>query len=90
MRGFIARELLKTEETYVTGLKTLVQVYVNQLRTRAMQGEPVVSDAELRQIFSDVEPIRTMHAAPPRHSRPRAFLSGLAIDLLRDIDGTSL
>ena len=61
-RNNVAREILETEEHYVKCLRTLVEVYYNQLKWKADMAEatkkdPILTVEELHTIFSNIKTI---------------------------------
>eukprot|EP00123_Amoebidium_parasiticum_P013799 comp22157_c0_seq1/m.32478 comp22157_c0_seq1/g.32478 ORF comp22157_c0_seq1/g.32478 comp22157_c0_seq1/m.32478 type:complete len:927 (-) comp22157_c0_seq1:206-2986(-) len=64
-RGFVVRELLDTEQSYVKLLRILYQWYIKPLTTGAMQTHeyivPVISMGEIEAIFSRATEIYDVH-----------------------------
>lgn len=54
-RTHVAEEILSTERLYVNQLFELVHHFLHPLRDANASGKPILSDAEIRQIFSTVE-----------------------------------
>eukprot|EP01087_Luapelamoeba_hula_P017914 TRINITY_DN569_c1_g1_i1.p1 TRINITY_DN569_c1_g1~~TRINITY_DN569_c1_g1_i1.p1 ORF type:complete len:808 (-),score=160.74 TRINITY_DN569_c1_g1_i1:172-2595(-) len=56
-RTEVSRELLSTEEYYLNQLRMVVEVFVLPLKKAAETGRPILSEAEIRAIFSTIEVI---------------------------------
>lgn len=54
-RTHVAEEILSTERLYVNQLFELVHHFLHPLRDANAAGKPIISDPEIRQIFSTVE-----------------------------------
>jgi hypothetical protein len=53
----VAKEILKTERTYVSHIATLVEVFVQPLRQAVDSGQPIISREEIKNIFYQLEVI---------------------------------
>jgi hypothetical protein len=60
--GWVGREILKTEESYVAGLRSLIDDYLCPLRAELGGKAPVLTAEELRLVFGDLE----VQACPAR------------------------
>lgn len=60
-RWHIAQELLKTEDTYVKGLRGVVIAYLRPLQQVVGTEREVLTTSQIRTIFSEIEAILLMH-----------------------------
>ena len=56
-RTFILNEILETEETYVSKLRVLVDVFIKPLRAAESSKQPILSQQQIRDIFGGLEVI---------------------------------
>ncbi|KAH3756732.1 Guanine exchange factor for Rac 30 [Pelomyxa schiedti] len=60
-RTLISKELLTTEQSYVTGLHRLVWDYQRNLQAGSSGSNPIITKEEIKAIFSDAEIILNFH-----------------------------
>ncbi|XP_065886683.1 protein ECT2-like [Dysidea avara] len=61
LRYYISKELLQTEENYVTTLSTILKVYKEPLVHHTFENGPILNVKEVRDIFGGIEGILEMH-----------------------------
>eukprot|EP01102_Stenamoeba_stenopodia_P017783 TRINITY_DN6425_c0_g2_i1.p1 TRINITY_DN6425_c0_g2~~TRINITY_DN6425_c0_g2_i1.p1 ORF type:complete len:589 (-),score=137.95 TRINITY_DN6425_c0_g2_i1:35-1801(-) len=60
-RNSVAREILETENSYVTSLQMLLDMYISPLRKSIEKGDPIIGEEDLKAIFSTVELIYNLN-----------------------------
>lgn len=53
----MVREILSSEQSYVTSLAKLIEEVLKPLRRALDQGRPILSEDEIRTIFSNIEEV---------------------------------
>jgi len=62
-KAYILEELYKTEKNYVDTLNTVVEVFVKPLRAAASTAQPILTNNDIKVIFSAVEEIASVNSA---------------------------
>lgn len=60
-RSDVVKEIVATEKAYVNHLTTLLSVFLQPLEIKANQGRGILSESNLRSIFSNLKEIYEVH-----------------------------